>query len=95
MSRSKWKGLFIEKSIIQLNKKKKRKLKTYSRSSCIPSFLINKFILIYDGKEFRKCYINREKIGYKFGEFSYSRKKNEVKKKASYSTISFSRTIFM
>jgi small subunit ribosomal protein S19 len=81
MSRSKWKGLFIEKSIIQLNKKKKRKLKTYSRSSCIPSFLINKFILIYDGKEFRKCYINREKIGYKFGEFSYSRKKNEVKKK--------------
>jgi small subunit ribosomal protein S19 len=81
MSRSKWKGLFIEKSIIQLNKKKKRKLKTYSRSSCIPSFLINKFILIYDGKEFRKCYINREKIGFKFGEFSYSRKKNEVKKK--------------
>jgi ribosomal protein S19 len=67
MSRSKWKGLFIEKSIIQLNKKKKRKLKTYSRSSCIPSFLINKFILIYDGKEFRKCYINREKIGFKFG----------------------------
>jgi small subunit ribosomal protein S19 len=81
MSRSKWKGLFLEKSIIQLNNKKKRKLKTYSRSSCIPSFLINKFILIYDGKEFRKCYINREKIGYKFGEFSYSRKKNEVKKK--------------
>jgi small subunit ribosomal protein S19 len=81
MSRSKWKGVFIEKSIIQLNKKKKRKLKTYSRSSCIPSFLINKFILIYDGKEFRKCYINREKIGFKFGEFSYSRKKNEVKKK--------------
>ena len=81
MSRSKWKGLFLEKSIIQLNKKKKRKLKTYSRSSCIPSFLINKFILIYDDKEFRKCYINREKIGYKFGEFSYSRKKNEVKKK--------------
>ena len=78
MSRSKWKGLFIEKSIIQL---KKKKLKTYSRSSCIPSFLINKFILIYDGKEFRKCYINREKIGFKFGEFSYSRKKNEVKKK--------------
>ena len=81
MGRSKWKGLFLEKSIIQLNKKKKKKLKTYSRSSCIPSFLINKFILIYDGKEFRKCYINREKIGYKFGEFSYSRKKNEVKKK--------------
>jgi hypothetical protein len=26
MSRSKWKGLFLEKSIIQLNNKKKRKL---------------------------------------------------------------------
>lgn len=86
MSRAKWKGLFIEKSVIDLNKKKaknknKKKLKIYSRSSCIPSFLINKFVLIYDGKEFRKCYINREKIGYKFGEFSYSRKKNDVKKK--------------
>lgn len=84
MSRAKWKGLFIEKSIINLNKKKaknKKKLKIYSRSSCVPSFLINKFVLIYDGKEFRKCYINREKIGYKFGEFSYSRKKNDVKKK--------------
>lgn len=82
MSRSKWKGLFLDKSIIQFNQKKsKKKLKTYSRSSSIPSFLINKFVLVYDGKEFRKCYINREKVGYKFGEFSYSRKKNDVKKK--------------
>ena len=82
MSRSKWKGLFIEKSIISLTKKiKKKKLKVYSRSSSIPNFLINKFILIYDGKEFRKSYITREKVGYKFGEFAYSRKKNDVKKK--------------
>jgi ribosomal protein S19 len=84
MSRAKWKGLFIEKSILLLNKKiiiNKKKLKIYSRSSCIPSFLINKFVLIYDGKDLRKCYINREKVGYKFGEFSYSRKKNGVKKK--------------
>lgn len=82
MSRAKWKGLFIEKSIISFKKTKaKKKLKIYSRSSSIPSFLINQFVLIYDGKEFRKCYINREKIGYKFGEFSYSRKKNDVKKK--------------
>jgi ribosomal protein S19 len=82
MSRAKWKGLFIEKSIIQLKRtKNKKKLKTYSRASCIPSFLVNQFVLIYDGREFRKCYINREKIGYKFGEFSYSRKKNNVKNK--------------
>lgn len=82
MSRAKWKGLFIEKSIISFKKtKSKKKLKIYSRSSSIPSFLLNQFVLIYDGKEFRKCYINREKIGYKFGEFSYSRKKNDVKKK--------------
>jgi hypothetical protein len=32
-------------------------------------------------KEFRKSYITREKVGYKFGEFAYSRKKNDVKKK--------------
>ena len=84
MSLSKWKVLFIEKSIISLSKKiknNKKKLKVYSRSSSIPNFLINKFILIYDGKEFRKSYITREKVGYKFGEFAYSRKKNDVKKK--------------
>jgi len=85
MSRSKWKGLFIEKSIISLTKKiqnKKKKLKVYSRSSSIPHFLINKFILIYDGKEFRKSYITREKVGYKFGEFSSTRKnfKKEIRK---------------
>lgn len=83
MSRAKWKGLFLEKSILNLFKKlkKKKKLKIYSRSSSIPSFLINKYTLIYDGKEFRKTFINREKVGYKFGEFAYSRKKNNVKNK--------------
>ena len=82
MSRSNWKGSFIQKSVLNL-KKSKKKLKIYSRSSCIPSFLLNEFVLIYDGKEFRKCYINREKIGYKFGEFSFSRKKRNVKTKSN------------
>lgn len=78
MSRAKWKGLFLEKSIINLTKTKK-KLKVYSRSSSIPNFLTNKYVLIYDGKEFRKVFINREKVGFKFGEFSYSRRKKKLK----------------
>ena len=83
MSRAIWKGLFLQKSIINLYKKlkKRKKLKVYSRCSSIPNFLINKYTFIYDGKEFRKIFITREKIGFKFGEFSYSRKKNKIKKK--------------
>ena len=83
MSRSKWKGLFLDKSIINLNNKVKIKdklfFKVYCRSSSIPHFLTNKYILIYDGKEFKKVFVNRDKIGFKFGEFSYTRKKNKKK----------------
>jgi small subunit ribosomal protein S19 len=82
MSRSKWKGLFLEKSIINLSKRLniKKNVKVYCRSSSIPNFLINKYILIHNGKEFKKNFITRDKIGFKFGEFSPTIKKNKIKK---------------
>lgn len=72
MKRSAWKGPYIEPSIFKL--KKKRLKKTFSRKSVIPASLINKRVLVYTGRRFIPIKIDRKKIGYKFGQFSFTRK---------------------
>jgi small subunit ribosomal protein S19 len=76
MRRSKWKGNFIDKSILKLSNinQKKKQLKIWSRRSVIPAFLVGANVLIYSGKEFKKIKITREKVGFKFGEFCTTRK---------------------
>lgn len=71
MSRSKWKGNFINALLL-----KKAKLPTVitQRNATIPSQYMNKFVSIHTGKEFKKIYISKEKIGLKFGAFAYTRK---------------------
>ena len=71
MSRSKWKGHFIDTS---LNKVNKKKFKIWSRQSTIPFYLIGTYVLVHNGKDFKKIYITREKVGFKFGEFAFTRK---------------------
>jgi small subunit ribosomal protein S19 len=73
MSRSSWKGSYVHYSILKC---KKIKINIWSRSSVIPSSLINKTVLIHFGNAFRKLYVKQEHIGFKFGEFAYTRKKN-------------------
>jgi small subunit ribosomal protein S19 len=72
MTRSNWKGPFIDHHITLKNKKSS--LKIFSRSSVIPASLIDSMVSIYNGKEFKNVRITREKIGFKFGEFSFTRK---------------------
>lgn len=72
MNRSLWKGPFIDVSLLKKDLSKIQK--TWSRSSTIPSSLIGKTVLVYTGKEFKRILINREKVGFKFGEFSFTRK---------------------
>lgn len=76
MRRSKWKGNYIDNSILKLSKlnQNKKQLKIWSRRSVIPAFLIGANVLIYNGKEFKKLKITREKVGFKFGEFCTTRK---------------------
>ena len=45
----------------------------WSRSSAIPSFLIDKTVLVHNGKEFKPVLITREKVGFKFGTFVATR----------------------
>jgi small subunit ribosomal protein S19 len=69
MSRSIWKGFFFKKFLL-----KKTPHKIWSRSCSIPFHCVGKKVLVYNGKEFKKIFVTREKVGYKFGEFAFTRK---------------------
>jgi small subunit ribosomal protein S19 len=83
MSRSKWKGFYTLKNI----NTKKKILKIWCREAIITSNLLNKKVYIHTGKIFRPTFITQAKIGFKFGEFAFTRKKvvkrtfNKKKKK--------------
>lgn len=74
MSRSSWKGNFIDKSVLKLQHTKKSYLRIMSRSSVIPEFLIGKDVYIHNGNSFKSLSIDDDCVGYKFGEFSFTRK---------------------
>ena len=68
MSRSIWKGLHYSSKIFELKNNK-----IWDRNYNIPSCLVGKTVLVYNGKIFKKIKITCEKIGFKFGEFSFTR----------------------
>jgi small subunit ribosomal protein S19 len=72
MSRSKWKGPFMGLSL--LKKISVNNTLIWSRASVISSAFIGKTVFVYNGKEFKRVLITREKVGYKFGEFSFTKK---------------------
>ena len=76
MSRSVWKGYFIS-----LKNTKRNKKNIWSRSNSIPSCLVGQKISVYNGKIFRKVKITRKKVGYKFGDFCFTRALFRFKKK--------------
>ena len=78
MSRSVWKGPFVDPSLIKKVEKLKDQstktpIKTWSRkSTIIPEFVGHSF-LIYNGKKFIPIKISEEMVGHKLGEFSPTR----------------------
>lgn len=82
MSRSQWKGAFLNSKILQCRKKKLSLFRVWSRASVIPKFLVNKKVGIYTGKYLKRVWISSDKIGSKFGEFADTRThKKHVSKK--------------
>nr|YP_009472438.1 ribosomal protein S19 [Bryopsis sp. HV04063]ARO74130.1 ribosomal protein S19 [Bryopsis sp. HV04063] len=62
------------KKIEKLNKQKKKKvLKTWSRSSTIVPMMIGHTIAIHNGKELIPVFITEQMVGHKLGEFSPTR----------------------
>lgn len=51
-----------------------KKKKIYSRSCAIPNFFDNIVFNLYKGKQFMQLPINQNLIGFKFGEFAFTRK---------------------
>lgn len=83
MSRSKWKGPYINLKVFTLLKTENKKsfVITISRDSfIIPVFLGYKF-KVHNGNSFIEVTVTKEMIGHKFGEFSSTRKLFVFKKK--------------
>jgi len=78
MSRSVWKGPYVDPSLLKKVEKLKGKtnvapIKTWARKcTIIPEFVGFSF-LIYNGKKFIPIKISDEMVGHKLGEFSPTR----------------------
>ena len=83
MSRSIWKGPFLDKSLF-LNLVQKKSKKIWSRRSIVSSEMIGTHVLIHNGKIFKRILITREHVGFKYGSFAATRTfipKNKIAKK--------------
>ena len=78
MSRSVWKGPFVDSSLIKKVEKLKNQtnrppIKTWSRKSTIIPEFVGYSFLIHNGKKFIPIKISEEMVGHKLGEFSPTR----------------------
>ena len=78
MSRSVWKGPFVDPSLLKKVEKLKGQsnvapIKTWSRKSTIIPEFVGFSFLIYNGKKFIPIKISDEMVGHKLGEFSPTR----------------------
>jgi len=82
MARSKWKGPYINKKLLELikNYKKNKQIFTNSRNSTIIPIFVNKTINVHNGKIYQKLKIIENMVGYKLGEFVPTRKNFSFKK---------------
>ena len=79
--RSKWKVPFQNKLILQIIhlKLNLNNIKLKTRSSCVSANFIDKRIFIHIGNKYKKIYLTKYHIGYKFGEFTKTRISKKTK----------------
>ena len=78
MSRSVWKGPFVDMTLIKKAEKvsesgKKEVIKTWSRRSTILPQFVGLTFGVYNGRKFIPVSITENMVGHKFGEFSPTR----------------------
>ena len=78
MSRSVWKGPFVDPSLLKKVEKLKGQtntapIKTWSRKSTIIPEFVGYSFLIHNGKKFIPIKVSEEMVGHKLGEFSPTR----------------------
>lgn len=74
MSRSFWKPKCFFNSSLK---------KVWSRNEKISSNLIGKSFLVHNGSSFKNVFITREKVGFSFGEFSFTRRDGKGRDKSN------------
>ena len=81
MSRSIWKGPVLQKNFFYKYSLKNHS-NIWSRNAAILDTFIGKTFCIYNGQTHKRLYITRERLGYKFGSFSWTRQnyKKKIKK---------------
>lgn len=78
MSRSKWKGPYI---VIKKKSTKNNPNNVFSRDTEIFPKLVGTNISVHNGKLFKEITVTKDMVGYKTGEFSFTRAKFSFKKK--------------
>jgi small subunit ribosomal protein S19 len=75
--RSIWKGSFVDAFLLRMKKKRDLLLnrKIWSRRSSISPEFVDCSVRIYNGKTPVRCKITEGKVGHKFGEFAFTRKR--------------------
>lgn len=78
MSRSVWKGPFVELSLLKKAEKtresgRKEVIKTWSRRSTILPQFVGLTFGVHNGQKFVPVMVNEQMIGHKFGEFAPTR----------------------
>ena len=95
MTRSVWKGPFVETTLLKKAKAvsdsgKRKVIKTWSRKSTIVPQFVGLTFGVHNGRKFIPVSVNENMVGHKFGEFSPTRtfkghstadKKVEVKRR--------------
>jgi small subunit ribosomal protein S19 len=75
MTRSVWKGPFVDSCLLRSTPIKR---KVWSRRSCILPQFVGCFTQIYNGTKWVSLKITEEMVGHKFGEFASTRKKRLI-----------------
>lgn len=75
--RSLWKGSFVDAFLFRIKKNRESLMsrKIWSRRSSILPEFVDCSVLIYNGKTFVRCKITEGKVGHKFGEFAFTRRR--------------------
>ena len=78
MTRSKWKIPFINYNLLKKIIKKKKDIKTHSRSTIILPSFIGITLIVHNGRRYKNVFITENMIGHKLGEFVYTRKVGKI-----------------
>jgi small subunit ribosomal protein S19 len=73
MSRSVWKGPFVDLNVLKKAEAGRGPIKTWSRRSTILPQFVGLTFSVYNGKKFIPVSVNEDMVGMKLGEFAPTR----------------------